>query len=355
EYMSPEQASGDAVDGRSDLYSLGLVAYFGLTGAPAISGDTVHAVLARQFTEQVPPLAGRRPDLPPALAAAVDRLMAKAPGDRFASAEALVEAIDAAQLAAPEVPLPVRMLALDLMQFGLIAVFLGLIAVLIQRNAALRGGGDVDIALPAVFLVAVLWGRLARTSAAARRGIEAGFAPDDVLDGFRRILAERGAERARLRTLPAVRERRRRSVLIFAAMIPTAMVLVLLALQHRVAVAPGQYRVPRAQVFMLFSAAAMLGIACVGLLRSPFRGGFDEWLFRVLWLGWPGRRLLRRAARGVTPAAVGTTLPGTGAVTAPARAAPAPPERAGPSGDDARLAGLESRVAALERWRDGAA
>lgn len=58
--MSPEQATGDDIDGRSDLYSLGLTAYFALTGRPAITGDTTGKVLARQITEMVPPIQERR-------------------------------------------------------------------------------------------------------------------------------------------------------------------------------------------------------------------------------------------------------------------------------------------------------
>src|ERR1043165_1157775 len=87
EYMSPEQATGDNVDGRSDLYSLGLTAYFALTGRPAITGDTTGKVLARQITEQLPPVQSVRSDLPTPLAGAIDRCVLKDPGERFATAE----------------------------------------------------------------------------------------------------------------------------------------------------------------------------------------------------------------------------------------------------------------------------
>ena len=109
EYMSPEQASGDQVDGRSDLYSLGLVAWFAVTGRVAITGETTQRILARQLTETLPSIATVREDLPAPLAAAIDRLLAKEPDARFPTAEALVEAIDVAQLAPPSVPLAVRL------------------------------------------------------------------------------------------------------------------------------------------------------------------------------------------------------------------------------------------------------
>ena len=64
EFMSPEQASGDRVDGRSDLYSLGLVAWYAVTGQLAISGETTQKVLVKQLTETLPPIVSARADLP---------------------------------------------------------------------------------------------------------------------------------------------------------------------------------------------------------------------------------------------------------------------------------------------------
>ncbi|MBC7670860.1 MAG: serine/threonine protein kinase, partial [Polaromonas sp.] len=65
EYMSPEQASGDVVDGRSDLYALGLTGYYAATGRTAVTGESTQKILVRQLTERVDPVAERRPDLPP--------------------------------------------------------------------------------------------------------------------------------------------------------------------------------------------------------------------------------------------------------------------------------------------------
>src|SRR5688572_13185911 len=87
EYMSPEQASADVVDGRSDLYSLGLVALFALTGRPAITGATTQQILVKQLTEVLPPALSLRPDLPEPLGVAIDRCVAKEPSARFATAE----------------------------------------------------------------------------------------------------------------------------------------------------------------------------------------------------------------------------------------------------------------------------
>jgi len=111
EYMSPEQATGDRVDGRSDLYSLGLTAYYALTGRVAMAAESTGKALVKQITETLAPMSSVRPDLPPALADAIDRCLMKDPAARFARAEELVEALDAAQLMAPEVPVPIRLFA----------------------------------------------------------------------------------------------------------------------------------------------------------------------------------------------------------------------------------------------------
>ncbi len=350
EFMSPEQASGDTVDGRSDLYSLGLVAWFAVTGQLAISGDTTQKILVRQLTEAVPSVALRRPDLPPPRADGSDRQLRKEPGDRFASAEALVEALESAQLSAPEVALPVRLLAQDLGQLGLVAVFLLIIITMWQGGTAQRGPDNIDIALPGIFLLAVLWGRLAMTMGAARRVVEAGFLPAEILAGFGRVLSEREEERARLRSLPQVVARRRRTVITFGSLTAMGVLMIWVVLQARVPNGPNHFTVPRPYVVMLLSAVVMIGISMIGLMRSPFRPGIGERLFRVVWMGLPGRLFLRLAARGVTPAG-GPHL--TPPPVSPVRVTPASPPASPLRAESDRLARLEARVESLERWREG--
>src|SRR5439155_26605936 len=91
-YMSPEQASGDVVDGRSDLYSLGVVAYYALTGSLLFTG-TVQAVLAQHITKPAPNLASVARGAPRALTNAVDRCLAKEPAKRFALGGELADAL----------------------------------------------------------------------------------------------------------------------------------------------------------------------------------------------------------------------------------------------------------------------
>jgi tRNA A-37 threonylcarbamoyl transferase component Bud32/tetratricopeptide (TPR) repeat protein len=89
-YMSPEQASGSALDGRSDLYSLGCVLYEMLLGEPPFTGGTAQVIVARHRTEPPRPLRGLRPTVPPEVEAAVLATLAKAPADRPRTALELV-------------------------------------------------------------------------------------------------------------------------------------------------------------------------------------------------------------------------------------------------------------------------
>jgi serine/threonine-protein kinase len=94
-YMSPEQAAGEAViDGRSDVYSLGVVAYEMLAGVPPFTAANASALLAKHLTASVPPLREKVATCPSALAEAVERALAKDPGDRWPSAEAFRQALE---------------------------------------------------------------------------------------------------------------------------------------------------------------------------------------------------------------------------------------------------------------------
>ncbi len=92
-YMSPEQAKGDAIDRRADIYSLGCIGYEMLTGAPPFVGNKVFEVLSRHVSHPPMPLREHRADVPQWLQAAIMRMLAKAPDDRFLTAARMVEAL----------------------------------------------------------------------------------------------------------------------------------------------------------------------------------------------------------------------------------------------------------------------
>ena len=93
QYMSPEQAAGDAVDGRSDIYSLGIVLYQMLTGAPPFDGESSAKIIAQQLTATPPDIRRARPDVTPELAAVLERTLAKDPADRYQTAGAVSRAL----------------------------------------------------------------------------------------------------------------------------------------------------------------------------------------------------------------------------------------------------------------------
>ena len=97
-YMSPEQAAGDReIDGRSDLYSLGILGYQMLTGEPPFTAGSTPAMLVKHISELPIPVDQRRSDVPPDLARSVMTLLEKDPSRRFPSAAALVAALDTRQ------------------------------------------------------------------------------------------------------------------------------------------------------------------------------------------------------------------------------------------------------------------
>ena len=189
-YMSPEQSRGDAVDGRSDLYSLGAVAYFALTGRPPIDGESAVAILARKAIVAPAPLASSRADVPPKFALAVDRCLARESAERWPSAEEFAVAIRSTS-AGKEIAPPIRTFLREADQAGsevataltasaIAALFLPVIV------AMTRTKGDFMAGLAAAFILVMYMSvsasmaglagvRLAQLVARARRLLEAGY------------------------------------------------------------------------------------------------------------------------------------------------------------------------------------
>ena len=103
-YMSPEQARGDSIDRRADIYSLGCIAYQMLAGEPPFSGGKVFDILTRHVDEQPVDVRQRRDDLPEWLAHAVMRMLAKKAEDRFITVYRLAEQLKLGQATGEVMP-----------------------------------------------------------------------------------------------------------------------------------------------------------------------------------------------------------------------------------------------------------
>jgi serine/threonine-protein kinase len=186
EYMSPEQATGGALDGRTDLYSLGIVGFYALSGRLPFESATIPALLIQHATAPPPPLAPLAPGAPRALTQAVARCLEKSPEARFDDAKGFADALSVALEARREIPAPVRAFVKDSLELRpsgcLYVMMVSWFAPMLLMRMFTAGTFGV---LPYVSFVAVAFVGLPLLVHLnrVRRLVRAGYGVDDVLAG----------------------------------------------------------------------------------------------------------------------------------------------------------------------------
>jgi serine/threonine-protein kinase len=286
-FMSPEQAAGDKLDGRSDLYSLGVVAYFAVTGRLPFDAESAQAIMVAHISQAAMPVARVRPDLPTALATAIDRCLAKSPGERFETGEALVEALEQVRSRRVEVPAAIRVWTVRADQF----FRNGLILAIVVPQVLRFGAPTAQLVFSAIIFAVIVPALWAQIPLSMRELARQGFTFGDVKNGIRAIDSEREAVVAAQRADPRFGRRRRLRWLTLLAGIVVSAVTIVIALSGRREVSPGNYVVSTVALVALFLAVCLAMVSLVFAVATlASSGGLDRRL-HSLWTGRIGHFL----------------------------------------------------------------
>lgn len=299
EYMSPEQASGEAVDGRSDIYSLGVVAFYALSGRLPFEGPTLAAVLAKHLTQPAPPVAEVCEGVPSRLAQAVDRCLAKDPAERFQKGEDLADAVAAAIDAQRELPVPIRVFIRKSLEFRRTiggVVFLDLYFGAGAIGIALSGGGAAALAMGAIaLLIAAL--PVSGLLTQARTLLKTGYGRGELIVAWKAELEREREERAFEFGRVATRFER---VMRWVAM--AGLGSALLGMGWGLVLGAAGRLVARRLITL--GIAAALGGGAICLLRYERRTNLGGRLLGKLWESHLGRQLFRLAGLWLRPSAI---------------------------------------------------
>ncbi len=299
-FMSPEQAANEPVDGRSDIYALGVVGYLAVSGRLPFEAPNVPALLLKQATEEAPNVTRAAPGLSPVIAAAIDRCLARDPAERFADGEALAAALAPAPDARPALPPTLR--AWLSARNPLLVPYMawsGLFGTMTTINLAVwlagkRPDGPADIAILAAVTALPLFPIVGFHLNQARRQFRAGHTLSDLRAALEIERRERAETEAVVRDEeePTAHRGLRLATLAAATWLAVTFVLVLLNVIHEnrgglVFILP-----PILTTMALGALSNALGVRFIPTrIRSWWQTGIREFLWNTRVGEWLSRRL----------------------------------------------------------------
>ena len=293
QYMSPEQATGEALDGRSDLYSLGVVAFFALTGRLPFDSSSAHGYLTAHITKPAPPLASVRPDVPPALASAVDKLLQKDQAQRFQTGEELAEFLDPLRSARREISPAIRLFQVKSTQVMRNAFLFLLLAPVLSQSVR----GEADQLIMLLMLLAAAGALMYSAIGGLRELAAQGFTHDDLRAGLTAIGEEASEARAQIRATPDWAERQKRLRRMTIIGIAISAVLTAYSLRVRIPLPTGGHRTPPLGILAAATAACVLMVTIVYAASGRGAAARVDRRLQALWTGPIGRKLYERISR----------------------------------------------------------
>ena len=298
-FMSPEQAAGEPVDGRSDIYALGVVGYLAVSGRLPFEAPNVPALLLKQATEEAPNVNRAAPGLSPVLAAAIDRCLAREPTERFAHGEELAEALAPAPDTRPALPPTLR--AWLAARNPLLAPYMawsGVIGTLTTINLAIwlagqRPKGPADIVVLAAIASLPLFPIVGFHLNQARRQFRAGHTLSDLRAALEIERRERAETEAIVRDEeePSAHRALRLATVGSATWLAVTLLLVLLNVIHE---NRGGLVFILAPVLSTMALGALSNALGVQFIPERIRSWWQSGIRGRLWNGRLGQWLARR-------------------------------------------------------------